>query len=212
MAPITSATTRPMGVFIRVTPHMLENSVADPNCMLTCPTPRGCRARCFSSRERNFAFAASRLDANVIGLLGRLSTRSVAAHGRPPGSGAPRCPATHRTGPCLSRRARVTGQQPEQVTGVGEVAVVVVLTGADDGRGDVVAVAGGDLHDELTAEQRADELLEDDVGGEQQFAPVPHRGELFDHLAGRLPLRRVLPHRPGGRYRRTRRAPRTGRG
>ena len=35
LSPMTSATTWPFWLFIRVTPHMLENSVADPNCMLT---------------------------------------------------------------------------------------------------------------------------------------------------------------------------------
>ena len=84
----------------------------------------------------------------------------------------------------------VAGQDPEQVPGVGQVAVVVVLTGADDRRGDVVAVARRDLHHQLAAEQLAHKLFEHDIGGEQQLAPIADRGQALDDLAGRLPLRR----------------------
>ena len=154
LAPMTSATTRPIGVFISVTPHMLENSVADPNCMRHfVQLLRRVSSSIDSSSGCELVLGGVEAGSEGDDLLGRLRpdrlqrARGVQAARHPGGQPA-------RRAPCWPRRtvsSRV--KQPEQVPGVGQIAVVVVLTGAHDRRGDVVAVAGGDLHHQLAAEQ-----------------------------------------------------------
>ena len=86
-------------------------------------------------------------------------------------------------------------KQREQFGRIAQIALVVVLAGADDAGRHVVPVGRRILEHEVAAEEFADERFKDDVGGEDRFGPILDRRQPFDVLANALPDRILRPGR-----------------